>query len=224
MTHRPDLDWRAGNVPVSTRFDDPYFSRDDGAAEARHVFLAGNGLPGRFRCGFHIAELGLGTGLNLLVTLAAWRAAAAPGVLRYTAFEAWPMRAADLRRAQSAFADLAGVAAELQAGWAQGPCDLQLHDLRFTLIAGDARRTLPRWPGCADAWYLDGFAPAKNPEMWQPDLLAQVAARTAPGGTAATYSAAGAVRRGLGAAGFAVARVPGHGRKRHMTRAAMPAP
>lgn len=219
----PDLDWGAGDVPVSTRFDDPYFSLQDGPGETRHVFLAGNGLPARFRDGFRVAELGFGTGLNLLVTLASWRAAGVRGVLHYTAFEAWPMRGTDLRRAQAAFAGLAHLAAELQTAWGGAPCDLHLPDLRFALIVGDARQTLPRWQGCADAWYLDGFAPAKNPELWQPDLLGQVGAHSAPGGSAATYSAAGTVRRGLAAAGFLVERVPGHGRKRHMTRARMPA-
>lgn len=86
------------------------------------------------------------------------------------------------------------------------------------MIIGDARHTLPAWDGVADAWFLDGFAPARNPELWEAPLLAQVAAHTAPGGTFATYTAAGAVRRALDAAGFDVARVPGYGRKRHMSR------
>lgn len=91
-------------------------------------------------------------------------------------------------------------------------------DAKLHLIVGDARETLPRWQGQADAWFLDGFAPSKNPEMWDPALLAEVARHTAPGGTFATYTAAGFVRRALAAAGFAVTRCPGFGRKRHMTR------
>ena len=91
------------------------------------------------------------------------------------------------------------------------------------MIAGDARATLPAWDGAADAWFLDGFSPAKNPELWQPDLMAQVHAHTAPGGTLATYTAAGFVRRGLAEAGFDVTRAPGFGRKRHMTTARKPA-
>ena len=82
---------------------------------------------------------------------------------------------------------------------------------------GDARSCLPLWGGQADAWYLDGFSPAKNPELWSPDLMAEVGRHTVPGGTCATYSAAGHVRASLAAAGFAVERVAGHGRKRHMT-------
>ena len=87
----------------------------------------------------------------------------------------------------------------------------------LTVIVGDARQTVPSWSGRADAWFLDGFAPARNPELWEPALLEAVAGHTAPGGTLATYTAAGAVRRALEAAGFSITRVPGYGRKRHMT-------
>ncbi|MGR3698017.1 MAG: MnmC family methyltransferase, partial [Roseovarius sp.] len=96
---------------------------------------------------------------------------------------------------------------------------ISLPDLDFTLIVGDARETLKAWPGRADAWFLDGFSPAKNPELWEPALMAEVARHTAPGGTAASYTAAGFVRRGLEAAGFCVTRGQGYGRKRHMTMA-----
>ena len=214
--------WRGDDVPVSTRYDDPYFSLHDGLAETRHVFLAGNGLPGRLKPGFHVAELGFGTGLNLLATLALWRTSGQAGALRYTAFEAFPLPARDMIRAQGAFPELATIAAELAPSWHAGAARIARDDLEFELVTGDARRTLPGWTGAADAWFLDGFAPARNPEMWQPDLLADVARHTVPGGTAATYTAAGAVRRALAGAGFDVARAPGHGRKRHMTTARKP--
>jgi tRNA U34 5-methylaminomethyl-2-thiouridine-forming methyltransferase MnmC len=213
------IDWRDGEVPVSTRFDDPYFSLEDGLAETRHVFLAGNDLPARFRDGFHIAELGFGTGLNLLAALAAWRGAGVPGRLCYSSFEAFPMTPEDMRRAQARFAEIDGLAAELAPHLQGGAQEISLPDLHFTLVEGDARETLRAWPHKADAWFLDGFSPAKNPEMWQPELMAEVARHTVRGGTAATYTAAGHVRRGLEAAGFSVTRVPGYGRKRHMTRA-----
>lgn len=219
--HRTELEWRTGDVPVSTRFDDPYFSRENGLAETRHVFLAGNDLPERFCDGFHVAELGFGAGLNLLATLKAWRDAGAPGVLRYTSFEAFPMAADDMIRAMAAFPDLQEVAAEIAPHWRAGGAEISLPDLAFSLIAGDARATVPEWTERADAWFLDGFSPAKNPEMWEPRLLREVGAHTAPGGGVATYTAAGFVRRGLEAAGFEVTRVPGYGRKRHMTRARM---
>lgn len=87
-----------------------------------------------------------------------------------------------------------------------------------TVIVGDARETLAAWDGRADAWFLDGFSPARNPELWGPDLMAQVARHTAPDGSFATYTAAGHVRRALSEAGFAVSRAPGFAGKRHMSR------
>ncbi len=213
--------WR-GTVPVSPRFDDPYYSLEDGLAETRHVFLQGNGLPGRFRDGFHIAELGFGTGLNLLAALDLWRASGQGGVLRYTSFEAYPLPPEAMRQAQAAFPELRPLACELAPHWRQGAMQIALPDLSLHVIAGDARQTLPDWEGQADAWFLDGFAPARNPELWEPALLRQVARHMAPGGTAATYSAAGDVRRALAAAGLEVTRRPGYGRKRHMTTAHKP--
>jgi tRNA U34 5-methylaminomethyl-2-thiouridine-forming methyltransferase MnmC len=214
------LAWRDG-VPVSLRFDDPFYSLEDGLAETRHVFLDGNDLPERFRDGFAIAELGFGTGLNFAATACAWRQAGAPGRLSFTSFEAFPLPPEDARAALSVFAEAAPfaplVAAVLDGAQVAEDGGISLH-----LLRGDARETVPQWQGLADAWFLDGFAPARNPELWEPDLLRAVAARTAPGGTCATYSAAGAVRAALAAAGFEVARRPGYGRKRHMTTGRMP--
>lgn len=214
-----EIEWRAGGVPVSTRFDDPYFSLDNGVAETRHVFLTGNDLPVRFRDGFHIAELGFGTGLNFLVALEAFRAAGCAGKLMFTSFEAYPLEMADLRAALAAFD---GLPVGVLAGEEAFPTVLEGDDFALTVIAGDARVALPAWEGRADAWFLDGFSPAKNPELWSPELMAEVARHTVPGGSAATYTAAGFVRRGLEAAGFTVTRAPGFGRKRHMTRAVLP--
>lgn len=208
------LDWREGAIPVSRRFDDPYFSLAGGLDETRHVFLAGNGLPGRFRDGFRIAELGFGTGLNLLAVLLAH---SGPGHLHYTSFEAFPLPAADVARALTAFPEVAGVAEPFLQQWAAGATVLEFPNLTATIVLGDARQTLSRWTDKADAWFLDGFSPAKNPELWSPELMAEVARHTAPDGTFATYTAAGHVRRALAAAGFAVTRRPGFGRKRHMT-------
>ena len=213
-----EVEWRDGRVPVSTRFDDPYFSLDDGLEETRHVFLAGNDLPARFGGAFAIAELGFGTGLNFLVTWQAWEAAGAPGTLHFTSFEAFPLDPEDMRAALAAFPVLAPLADRLLARWASGAGAVELAPgLLLEVVPGDARRTLPDWAGRADAWFLDGFAPAKNPELWEPALLRAVHDRAATGGTFATYTAAGAVRRALEEAGFSVTRVPGFGHKRHMT-------
>ncbi|PSK88211.1 tRNA U34 5-methylaminomethyl-2-thiouridine-forming methyltransferase MnmC [Limimaricola soesokkakensis] len=221
---RAEIDWRDDRVPVSTRFDDPYFSIHDGLAETRHVFLAGNGLPGRFGGDFRIMETGFGTGLNFLTAWEAWEMAGARGTLRFTSFEAFPMSPADTARALTAFPALATRAARLVAALESG---LGLHRfgeaVTLEIVVGDARKTLPRHHGRADAWFLDGFAPAKNPELWGEALLAEVASHTAPGGTLASYTAAGHVRRALAAAGLEVERAPGYGRKRHMTIARKPA-
>ena len=213
-TNHPDLDWRDGTIPVSRTFDDPYFSLGGGLDETRHVFLTGNRLPERFRDGFHIAELGFGTGLNLLATLLSHQG---PGHLRFTSFEAFPLPPEAIARALQAFPETAAVAEPFLSQWATGATTLHFPNLTAEIILGDARDTLPSWSGHADAWFLDGFSPAKNPELWSPDLMAEVARHTAPGGTFATYTAAGHVRRSLAEAGFTTTRHPGFGRKRHMT-------
>lgn len=213
----PTLDWRDGVIPVSTRFDDPYFSLNDGLAETRHVFLHGNRLEARLSNGFHIAELGFGTGLNLLAVQILWAAMGRPGVLHFTSFEAFPMEAADIARALAHFPEARAVAGPFLDQWAAGQRVLDLPGLRAEIVTGDARQTLPAWTGAADAWFLDGFSPAKNPELWSDDLMQAVADHTKPHGSFATYTAAGHVRRALQAAGFQVERQPGHGRKRHMT-------
>lgn len=214
----PRLDWR-DDIPVSTRFDDPYYSLDNGLEETRHTFLAGNGLPERFRDGFHVAELGFGTGMNLLALLHLWRSAGTQGQLHFTTFELYPLNAAEMIRAQSAFPEVADIAAELAPFWQANTRTFILPDLVLTMVEGDARETLPDWKGVADAWFLDGFAPAKNPELWSPALMQSVFDHTASHGTAASYTAAGHVRRSLAEAGFTVTRLPGYGRKRHMTTA-----
>lgn len=213
--------WRDGDIPVSTLFDDPFFSLEDGVAETTHVFLAGNDLPARFCEGFHIAELGFGTGLNLLVVWDAWTRSGKEGALRFTSFEAFPMAPADMARAHQAFPAFGGKRDLLAQAWTGQGGQIDLPGLVLDVVIGDARVTLPQWQGRADAWFLDGFSPAKNPELWSAELMGEVGSHTAAGGTAATYTAAGFVRRGLVEAGFDVTRVPGYGRKRHMTRAGL---
>lgn len=216
------LEWRDGVIPVSTRFDDPYFSLNDGLSETRYVFLDGNDLPARLCDGFQVAELGFGTGLNLLALQILIAGAGTSGTVRYTSFEAFPMQATDIARALDHFPEARAVADPYLAQWqaqqdVPGARQLHLPGIEAEVIIGDARTCLTTWPGRADAWFLDGFSPAKNPELWGPDLMAEVGAHTAPGGTFATYTAAGGVRRALADAGFAVTRLPGHGRKRHMS-------
>ncbi len=216
-TPHAGLEWRDGVVPVSLAFDDPYFSLGGGLAETGHVFLTGNDLPARLTPGFQVAELGFGTGLNLIAL-----ALVAPCPVRFTSFEAFPLTAPDIARALAAFPETAEMAGVFLDRWAAGRRSFQLGPVAVEVVIGDARQTLPGWTGKADAWFLDGFSPAKNPELWGETLMAEVASHTAPGGTFATYTAAGHVRRALAQAGFTVARCPGFGSKRHMSRGLRP--
>lgn len=214
------LSWLEDAIPVATRFDDPYFSLKGGLEETRHVFIAGNDLPARLRPGFQIAELGFGTGLNLLTLLLAARGGPE---IRFTTFEAFPMAPQDMARALQHFPEADAVSAPLIAAIAAGETRFSLGNIAVEILHGDVRETLPAWAGKADAWFLDGFSPAKNPEMWGEDLMAEVGFHTAPGGSFATYTAAGHVRRALAGAGFAVRRQPGFAGKRHMSAGRMEA-
>ena len=210
------LEWRDGELPIAVAFDDPYFSIANGLEETRYVFLSGNDLPNRFVEGFHIAELGFGTGLNLLATWQSWLAAGMTTQLHFTSFEAYPMRLEDMRRSLSSWPELAELSevmlTHLQDGFA-----IETPTLKAQIIIGDARTTLPKTTLMADAWFLDGFSPAKNPELWGKRLLLNVGQHTNQGGTFATYTAAGFVRNALQEAGFEVERTKGFGRKRHMS-------
>lgn len=222
MNNQPqaELEWRDGTIPISRQFDDPYFSLDNGLAETRHVFIDGNDLPERFGGDFQIGELGFGTGLNFLTVWKVWEEAGASGTLTFTTFEAFPMAIKDMENALLAFPEVAPWAAKMIEGLNSG--DTNFGQVRLNIIVGDVRDTLPKSNLKADAWFLDGFSPAKNPEMWGADLMAEVGRHTAANGTAATYTAAGHVRRALEDAGFVVTRTSGYGRKRHMTRASKP--
>ena len=217
----PDISWRGDAVPVSGRFNDPYYSVENGLAETRHVFLAGNDLPDRWRgrTRFTIGELGFGTGLNFLTTWKSWRDRGQTGRLHFVSVEGYPLNADDVWRATAAFPEIGELAKALVDQLP--PRRPGHHLLRFDsgriallLVYGEVASALDEMALFADAWYLDGFAPARNPEMWAPDILSRVAARSSPNATVATFTAAGAVRRGLVDAGFTMKRHPGFGSKR----------
>lgn len=227
----PSLRWQGDDTPISTAFDDFYYSSENGLAEGRHVFLAGNALPQRWQAHddrrFVVAETGFGAGLNFLLTWQAWRAhrdaAQGPARLHYLALEKSPLAATDLQRAGAAWPELAPLLTDLLAQYPQPlpgvhralfdagevTLDLWWGDIEAVLDdLGHSRRSL------VDAWYLDGFSPARNPAMWRPELWPKVAALSRPGATFATFTAASAVSRGLANAGFTVRKAPGFGRKR----------
>jgi len=219
------LEWQEG-IPASTEFEDIYFNRAGGVAETRHVFLDANHLEQRFseqrRAPFVVAETGFGTGLNFLCCRELWLQQAPPGQqLHYISCEKFPLSPEDLSRALSAFPDFSEGARQLLRGYPQpveGAFTLPFDGGRIllTLLLGDALETLPRLDASVDAWFLDGFAPARNPELWNEQLFNQVARLSRPGTTFATFTAAGVVRRGLQAVGFEVIKQPGFGRKREM--------
>ena len=225
------IEWLEGAVPCSTRFDDPYYSKHDGLAETRHVFLAGNGLSERFSTCSHftIAELGFGTGLNFLATLQLWNETApASTKLDFFSFELFPMATHDMAAALAAWPELVTLTKPLLEAWESrnariDTLEMKAGSINLTVFFGDANSRLPQTDFSADAWFLDGFSPAKNPELWNEDLMKEVFRHVRPGGTLATYSAAGWVRRNLEATGFLTARQPGHAGKRQMTVASRPA-
>ncbi|MFW5393487.1 bifunctional tRNA (5-methylaminomethyl-2-thiouridine)(34)-methyltransferase MnmD/FAD-dependent 5-carboxymethylaminomethyl-2-thiouridine(34) oxidoreductase MnmC [Yersinia sp. 2544 StPb PI] len=245
MSHPPiqtaTLSWNEQGTPVSEQFGDIYFSNEDGLEETHYVFLKGNGFPERFiqhpRDNCIFAETGFGTGLNFLTL---WRdfaqfkqqhASAKLQRLHYISFEKYPLQVADLAAAHDRWPELAFFAEQLRAQWplplagchrillAQGSITL---DLWF----GDVNTLLPQLDASlnnqVDAWFLDGFAPAKNPDMWNDMLFNAMARMARPGGTFATFTAAGFVRRGLQQAGFDVAKVKGFGQKREMLTGRLP--
>jgi tRNA U34 5-methylaminomethyl-2-thiouridine-forming methyltransferase MnmC len=216
------IEWRDGSIPVSTQFDDPYFSIVSGLEETRHVFLAGNELPERLADGFHVAELGFGTGLNALALALMWNAQNSGAArLKFTSFEAFPMDVKDIALALEAFPEARAIADDFLTAWGAGKRQFSIDNVDVDVIIGDARETMKAWAGVADAWFLDWFSPAKNPELWGDGLMLDVGKHTALNGTFATYTAAGFVRRALSEAGFEVRRVEGFGRKRHMSVGAL---
>ncbi len=213
-------------LPFSPEHGDVYHPRGGALAQARHVFLAGNGLPQRWqgRERFVVLETGFGLGNNFLALWQAWRSDPAHcGHLHLVSIEKHPLPR-DALAALPREAELAGLATQLQAAWP--PLVHGLHRLAFEdgrvellLAFGDVQDWLPELVLQVDAVFLDGFAPARNPVMWTPELMQQIARRCRVGATAATWSAARPVREALAAAGFAVERGDGIGGKRDITRA-----
>lgn len=217
-------------MPVSDTFDDIYFSNQDGRAESDYVFVQGNRLIPRIQGWRHprplvVAETGFGSGLNLLHLADLFlRYAPQSAQLHLVSFERFPMPVGDIAQALRHWPDLAPLVEALLAGYpplVRGCHRIQL-DQRITLDLhfGDVLETLPAWqkanPKRVDAWFLDGFAPSKNPQMWQPALYQAMAQSASSTCTLATFTAVGAVRRGLQQAGFTMQKRQGFAHKREM--------
>ncbi|MEP2558629.1 MAG: tRNA (5-methylaminomethyl-2-thiouridine)(34)-methyltransferase MnmD [Rhizobiaceae bacterium] len=225
----------------SEQFGDHYFSRNGGSAECQHVFLNGNNLPQRWENGlnFNIGELGFGTGLSFLTVWRNWRQIRRAGqILHFTSVEAFPVDKATAKRALTPYDDFGSLRDDLLNHWdqitASGPSRFSASPSRPPSSSSspppplefDAQTKLQvvvrpveealEYFAQIDAWFLDGFAPSKNPDMWSLPVMQKLAERTATGGTFASYTAAGWVRRNLQAAGFEVAKHPGFGTKRDM--------
>jgi tRNA 5-methylaminomethyl-2-thiouridine biosynthesis bifunctional protein len=218
------LDWDENGNPISRAFADVYFSNESGLDETRHVFLTQNDLQQRFAAlpangRLVIGETGFGTGLNFLCAWQLFEACATPGArLQFVSVEKFPLNRVDLERALMLWPELKAFADQLLEQY------VAIHEgfqrlvfdggrVTLTLLIGDALQMLPQLDGQIDAWFLDGFAPSKNPEMWTPELFAELARLAAPGSTIGTFTSTGWVRRSLNAAGFKMKRVPGIGHK-----------
>lgn len=223
--HSAQLHWQ-NNEPVSTHFDDVYFSKAGGVAETEYVFLKHNHLIKRWQLlpsdsDFCIAETGFGTGLNFLCAATAWLKHNSKSRLHFLSFEKYPLTPQDLSTALSAFPEFQNLSHELLNQYpllTAGYHRLSLADDRIllTLVIGDVNDQLPKTHAHVDAWFLDGFAPAKNPDMWTNTLFKHMARLSHAETTFATFTAAGIVKRGLQAAGFNVTKHKGFGHKRDM--------
>lgn len=214
-------------LPFATDYGDRYFSRESGLAEARHVFLQGNALPNAWqnKDRFVIGETGFGTGLNFLATWQAWQTDPERcQTLHYISIEKHPIPKALLSELLAAWPELTEFSTELLAqyppvlaGFHQ--LNLAKHRIKLTLCFAEASTALKELAADIDAWYLDGFAPAKNVELWSAELFQALAEHSKPQASLATFTVAGQVRRDLQAAGFACEKRTGFGQKREMLTA-----
>jgi len=218
------LEFNAEGVPVSSAFGDVYHATDGGLEQSRHVFLGGNGLPERWQgqAQFTILETGFGLGLNFLATWDAWRQDPAHSQrLHFVSVELHPFCRDDLARLHQRWPQLAALSAELLAAWPPltPGCHRLLLDggrVTLTLFFGNALKLLPKVVAKADALYLDGFAPTRNPELWSPALVRSLSRLCAPTATLATWSVAAEVRQTLTRQGWLLKKLPGYGRKWEM--------
>ena len=225
LSNIANIEWRDGQ-PYASEFQDVYFSTDNGLLETDYVFLQGNHLAERWLDSdmqtFNIAETGFGTGLNFLCAANTWLATSPQhATLHFISTEKYPLSLQDLSTALSLWPQLKAVSEPLLAQYESiisGSHTISLYDNRvqLSLLIGDATACFSEVTSQVDAWFLDGFAPAKNPDMWQIELFQQMARLSNKSTTFATFTSAGDVRRGLMNAGFNVSKRTGFGKKREM--------
>jgi tRNA 5-methylaminomethyl-2-thiouridine biosynthesis bifunctional protein len=230
------LTWYDQVHPHSSLFDDHYYSLIDGLNESRHVFLQGNDLESRWQqlsnCQtFSIMETGFGSGLNFLTSWQLWNSINTnkSNKLNYISVEAYPMNSDQLVKSLSNWKNsLSDLSEQLLTGYpalksGSHRIDFEKDNVSLILIFEDVRTLMPKLVkkhlGLIDAWFLDGFSPAKNPQMWQSDLYQHIYQLSKPDATVSTYTVAGVVKRGLSKAGFSVYCKPGFGTKREMLTA-----
>ncbi|MGO3785803.1 MAG: bifunctional tRNA (5-methylaminomethyl-2-thiouridine)(34)-methyltransferase MnmD/FAD-dependent 5-carboxymethylaminomethyl-2-thiouridine(34) oxidoreductase MnmC [Pseudoalteromonas prydzensis] len=245
MIKNAEIHFNNLGTPVADNFNDVYFSNDDGLSESDYVFYQQNNMPYRLQnhdqTHFVIAETGFGTGLNFLNTWQQFKNHLTNRQhpnrevhnleqqnvkrLHFISFEKYPIKATELKKALQVWPTLAPLTDQLLKKY---PINLAgCHRLEFDngqiildLHFGDVQESIAAMSnpaqGLIDAWYLDGFAPSKNPEMWQQSLFNAMVNLSRTSATFATFTAAGFVRRGLAEAGFTVQKVKGHGNKREM--------
>ncbi|NOT16310.1 MAG: tRNA (5-methylaminomethyl-2-thiouridine)(34)-methyltransferase MnmD [Methylotenera sp.] len=225
LNNQAQIEWRDGQ-PYASAFDDVYFSSDDGLAETEYVFLQGNNLAERWQNlqgkTFTIAETGFGTGLNFLCAAKLWlETAPEMTVLHFISTEKYPLSLQDISKALQLWPTLSELSEALLTQYESlllqnSNISLFNNRIKLRLLVGDANEQLPQITTQVNAWFLDGFAPSKNPEMWQSALFQQMAKLSNTETTIATFTSAGAVRRGLVEVRFAMKKRAGFGKKREM--------
>jgi len=211
-----NIKWKDSN-PVSLEFDDIYFSKEDGLAESDYVFIEGNNLPQRWKnlCSdFTIIETGFGTGLNFFAVYNLWQSLNLPATLNYISIEKYPLAKDDIIKAISTYSQFDETLEEFCSQYPSP--DIKLKNCNIKIFFEDIKTALPKIGTNADAWFLDGFAPSKNPDMWCEELFKSMSEITKPEGTFATFTCAGFVRRALQENSFHVEKQKGFGKKREM--------
>lgn len=229
-----EITWKSGDVPFSPHFGDIYYNPKDGLAETRYVFLEGNNLPSAWQTkeNFTIGETGFGTGLNFLAAWQCW--ASDPNRskrLHFVSVEKYPLSRDDMIRAHKSWPELLEFSSQLADIWPHETMLPGVHrfnlangTISLTILIGDAIESWASYGGAIDCWFLDGFAPSRNPDMWDPALFRALAAASNRNGTTlATFTAARIARDGLEGAGFEISKRKGYGYKRDMITAVLPA-